>query len=673
MKKIDLHIHTVATVSDKPFDFDLAKLKEYSQKLEIDAIAITNHNVFDFKQYNEIVKELGITVFPGIEIDLERGHLLLIADNKDLSEINDFAKKCDRITALIKTKDDSITLDQFNEIFTSLDKYLLIPHYQKGPIVRPEIITQIKTLISAGEVSSYKKFRSCIKDRESLVPVIFSDSRYFSSLAIFSTQQTYVDLEEITLTGIKSCLTDKQKVFLTKEEGNDFFQATDDGLLLSTGLNVILGERSTGKTVTLEKIYNNHENVKFIEQFSLLQNDEQKFEELLSRRHSTLSEEFLTEFKFVVDSVKNIDEKQNEIDVEKYLSSLLKFASDNEKADAYSNTKLFSENLFSKKDLVGLKNLISSAKALKDNIEYKQIINKHVSEKLLESLEIDLMKEYLKNEEQNLKKDWVNNLISKIKDELRFRTSSIVPEEVDFYRVLTEKEKVKKFNRIVNSLKEEKEIDRKEIRGFKIVASAKRFSSATHLKKVCKRQISLIGAFSNYDSPFKYLKELQSLDIEETELYKFFVDIEYKTLNKLGFAVSGGERSEFNLLHEINDALKYEMLLIDEPESSFDNIFLKNEVNALLRDISKSIPVIIVTHNSTVGASIKPNYVACTKREIVDGEIVYKTFSGHPSDKSLKSVKGESLDNFEIMLNCLEAGDDEYNKRRTEAYEILKN
>jgi hypothetical protein len=39
MKKIDLHIHTIATVSDKAFDFDLSKLKEYTQKLEIDAIS----------------------------------------------------------------------------------------------------------------------------------------------------------------------------------------------------------------------------------------------------------------------------------------------------------------------------------------------------------------------------------------------------------------------------------------------------------------------------------------------------------------------------------------------------------------------------------------------------------------------------------------------------------
>ena len=46
MKKIDLHIHTISTVSDYDFDFDISKLKEYVDKLEIDCIAITNHNTF---------------------------------------------------------------------------------------------------------------------------------------------------------------------------------------------------------------------------------------------------------------------------------------------------------------------------------------------------------------------------------------------------------------------------------------------------------------------------------------------------------------------------------------------------------------------------------------------------------------------------------------------------
>jgi ABC-type phosphate transport system ATPase subunit len=44
-------------------------------------------------------------------------------------------------------------------------------------------------------------------------------------------------------------------------------------------------------------------------------------------------------------------------------------------------------------------------------------------------------------------------------------------------------------------------------------------------------------------------------------------------LNRDGFEVSGGERSEFRLLQEIMVAQNYDVLLIDEPESSFDNFF----------------------------------------------------------------------------------------------------
>jgi len=76
MKKIDLHIHTIATISDAPFEFSIEKLKEYTEKQQLDCIAITNHNKFDLSQYNEIVDNLDIIVFPGIEINLENGHLL---------------------------------------------------------------------------------------------------------------------------------------------------------------------------------------------------------------------------------------------------------------------------------------------------------------------------------------------------------------------------------------------------------------------------------------------------------------------------------------------------------------------------------------------------------------------------------------------------------------------
>ena len=68
MKKIDLHIHTKSTSSDSAFIFDLDRLKEYISNTHIDAIAVTNHNVFDIEQYKLIRDSISIPIFPGIEI-----------------------------------------------------------------------------------------------------------------------------------------------------------------------------------------------------------------------------------------------------------------------------------------------------------------------------------------------------------------------------------------------------------------------------------------------------------------------------------------------------------------------------------------------------------------------------------------------------------------------------
>jgi ABC-type phosphate transport system ATPase subunit len=157
-----------------------------------------------------------------------------------------------------------------------------------------------------------------------------------------------------------------------------------------------------------------------------------------------------------------------------------------------------------------------------------------------------------------------------------------------------------------------------------------------------------------------------------TEYYKFFAQIEYKIINRYGFEVSGGERSEFRLLQEISDALQYDLLLIDEPESSFDNVFLNTEVNKLIKDISQKMPVVLVTHNSTVGASIIPDYLVFTKRVYQDEEIQYKIYFGHPSDKMLKDLSGDTQKNFIVILDCLEAGNAAYDERG-KTYETLKN
>jgi hypothetical protein len=178
-------------------------------------------------------------------------------------------------------------------------------------------------------------------------------------------------------------------------------------------------------------------------------------------------------------------------------------------------------------------------------------------------------------------------------------------------------------------------------------------------------------AFYEYGYPYEYLRALLDKgDIPQAELYRLFVKISYSILNRDGFPVSGGERSEFRLLQEIKDAQNYDILLIDEPESSFDNLFLKSDVNEIIKRISESMPVVVVTHNNTVGASAAANYQLYASKE-KDGEaIVYRLYSGYPTDRELTSVDGAVKSNYAITLNSLEAGSDAYNDRRS-GYEAI--
>ena len=158
MKKMDLHIHTVSTVSDRPFVFSMEILERYVEERRIDVIAITNHNMFDLGQYREIVSKLpGTFVFPGIEINIgnNAGHLIVIARQDDVEE---FAHKCEKVQKEIKSEKDSITTEQLQAFFGKLDRYLFIPHYDKKPAVDKRILAELQEFIFCGEVNSVKKF-----------------------------------------------------------------------------------------------------------------------------------------------------------------------------------------------------------------------------------------------------------------------------------------------------------------------------------------------------------------------------------------------------------------------------------------------------------------------------------------------------------------------------------
>lgn len=673
MKKIDFHIHTKSSISDRDFDFDVGKLKEYIDVAKIDAIAITNHNLFDKYQFEEICKEIDIIVFPGIEIDLEKGHIILIANNSDLEE---FSELCNNVSNKIEKQGDSITFEDFTNIYTDLNKYIIIPHYKKEPHVSEEIIKKFGQNIFVGEVTNPKKWNKCIKDKNALVPVLFSDVRIEETIEEFPMKQTYIKCEDLTFDKIKLTLKEKKNIFLSGDENTDKFQILKDGTSASTRLNIILGKRSSGKTYTLDAIQKNYSdmNIKYIKQFSLVSNsDKAKFDSNISKQENEILEEYLKELKEVVERICKIDEIKNEKSVEEYIDTLKEYSYSIEKNDIYSKTKLFNETTLPIKSLENLKELINSCKNIIQNEEYLEIISKHINISDLKKLFTELVKEYNRINLDNKLKSETNKIVNLIKSELGQKSAINPIKEFDIKKITKDNISIKIFNKLINIIDNERIIREEDKYDFKIVTYVKKYKNATDLKSKVKCQNGISQQFKDYDeNAFKYMNSIYPLIDEKSMLYKCFWKIEFKVLNKNGNVLSGGEKAEYNLLSELEEAYRNDIVLIDEPESSFDNIFLKSNVMKLLKEISEKTTVFLATHNNTLGTLIKADCIIYTENIFKDGNNKFSIYTGDITSKYLETISGEKVLNYNILMDTMEAGQDAYVERR-KIYEAIEN
>lgn len=674
MKKVDLHIHTVATASDSRFAFSLDAFARYVTEAHLDAVAVTNHNVFDGQQFRLIRDALDAVVFPGIEVNVEEGHVLVIANDSDLDE---FEAKAILVSQALTAPGDRLSVEDLEGIFDNLGNYLVIPHTDKAPAIVGTTLDKLRPYLCAGEVDSAKKFVRAIKDDSKLTPVLFSDARMTPDLAALPTRHTFVDCGDVTVRALRASLRDKGKVALSDRDGNRLWQVLESGERLSTGLNVVIGARSSGKTHTLDRLSRVIGNVKYISQFSLVQQDEdaneRAFKSDVERRRSTLVDEHLSGLKAVLDDVMAIDVVANDKAVERYLETLVKSAIEADRRDAFSKTTLFDEEAFPIGKTKVLHDLIASVRQVIENIEFRDIIERHVDSRALKKLARELIEALRTRTLDNSKRKIVNEVIRDVKRGLQMRTAAVPVEDVDLYKVSIEAQKVYRFQAIVEFLKKEAVVFEETIQGFRIEARRGPFTGAGEIKGVSRVKTSFADAFKRYGDPYDYLRQLMADEsLTRSELYKLFIRISYRVLNKDGFEVSGGERSEFRLLQAIADAQNYDILLIDEPESSFDNVFLNSNVNQLLRGISTLMPVVVVTHNSTVGASVGADYILYTSKEREGGTTVYRIYSGYPTDKQLLSTDGKAISSHKVMLNSLEAGVDPYESRRG-AYEAIKS
>jgi len=678
MKKCDLHIHTIPTISDENFLFCMETLDDYITKMQIDVIGITNHNVFNLCQFNDINTRIGnkIVVLPGVEVNLENGHILVIANNTP-SELEDFNEKCQQVSNLIKNATDQLSVDQFKSIFSPLSKYLLVPHYEKDPKLSRQIINELSENIFAGEVTSVKKFLYMLKNEEErLTPLLFSDFRPQSSSVQYPTRQTYFEVDEVNIQTLRGCLMDKLKVKLTPV-GNERFSVLDDGLLLSTKLNIMLGKRSSGKTYTLNRIaeaYNGR--AKYIRQFELLDNTPgaDQFNTQIKVAQEAYVKLFLKEFEEVVQDILQVpSQEQDENDIEKFVISLKECAEESATKDVYSHSIIYNESKFIIPSEQEIQQVIEATIVLLENKNYQDIIGKYITLEQLISLLQELFTKYDEIVLQKKKKEEANIIIDEIKSVLHLKSSSPSISNIDFYTIALHYHKRKLFEEIASGIKREYIIHKEKVGNFTIEISTHPYINATDMKY--GRKIALADAFNKYEigSSYSFLEALKEVGVESDKIHTLFTKVEYKILNSSGLPVSGGERSEFNFMQKIKDSQLCDILIIDEPESSFDNIFLNQEINSFLKEMSQQMPVVISTHNSTIGASIKPDYILYTEKFInAQNEPEFRIYGGSPSAKTLRTISGEEIPNYTITMDSLEAGKIAYAERKR-MYETLDN
>lgn len=660
MIKVDFHIHTISTIKDADFDFDIDVLNQYINEMEIDCIAITNHNVFDKKQYEEIRRCVNAKVFPGMEVDIENSHLLLICNDSCVEELE---KASFQLKSLIVDENSYISFDEFKNIFPNYGEYILIPHYKKKPRMQQTTIDKFNDMIKCGEVPNSKKFSVVIKDKNSLIPVVFSDFRPGSGEPMPS-RFTYINCLNDGFSNIKCSIEDRNKVKATRNSVTEEIEYMPDGATISNRLNIILGTRTSGKTYNIKKIRQAFDNDSclYVPQFSLIGDaEDSKFNDLIKKECNSISDAYYSNFKSLVNKLLTIDIEEEENTLEEQLNGLLDYA---EKAniDAFAKTRIFSEIQYNVDTTNTAIETIKSLVNIYKTKWHKDIIEKYIDKEQLKKLIREMIDKRKEEKKRIVLERCTNEAILIVKKALNKKSSANTPDSMDLISIFRNKKIIEKANNIFKNIKKERKIDTQDLQLFNVDIKTNEYNSVKELKDNMSTSVSLRHIFDEYykkNNLYKYIVELNKLGINRNNICKSIVNIKYDVKNQIGESPSGGEKAEFNLLKEINNAYKYDALLIDEPEASFDNPFINDNIVDVIKDIAEKTTVCISTHNSTLAMMLNPDKIIYTENNKGEHKIYYGTMG----DKTFKSTDGEEVISYDKILNVLEAGEKAYEEK----------
>lgn len=678
MKRIDLHIHTVKTVCDpQNYCFDLDVLKRYVGTAQLDAIAVTNHNLFDRGNFDSICNAIDIPVFPGIEINVctpvKFGHVLVIAP---VDDVDNFESDAEKIAIQLPDKDSRATWNQVVSTFSNISKYLVIPHYRKDKQLDSNTIDEIRktTGIDALEVANAKKW---LKEKNMVNEplVLFSDCR--PGLRMNNTDKgdadphryaygfTYVKCEELTVPALKKSFATGKNTAVFRDD--DIFEVLPEALPVSTGLNVVIGNRTSGKTYTLNRIADAFESddIAYIKQFDITKNaEEKKFNEIVASEDAKYEDGYLRPLKSGLNDYFDLDIERLKEKVRNYAEAVITFANSPEDDASKAPIYLAQEFTFDSDDKraeedIKLRNAIRTL--ARENTR-SEIIASYINEKSLVALDEALRMEMLEAVKSRVAKEFANEIIVASKSHLtELSARKPLPPSMPLINYFRATFYEYGLSKLLGELQSPVDLESEDAGRFTKKRRRTKVQTATEGKKRVSTQFSIAGLYKTPDmlSKLRFLRGFP--DELKLSAHKLLIRVDTFIVDKKrNTPLSGGQRAEYIFIHELNKARNKYIVLIDEPESSFDNNFLKSDISNALHQLSSEATVFLVTHNNTLGVSINPDWLIYA---VYHGG-KYELFSGAMSSKTLKSTDGDTVERRDVLMETMEAGWDAYEGRR---------
>ena len=216
---------------------------------------------------------------------------------------------------------------------------------------------------------------------------------------------------------------------------------------------------------------------------------------------------------------------------------------------------------------------------------------------------IDKYLNSLENEIENKYKKETDDITKFVQEKLKQQSSMKPIKQCNLSNLYANKKLIESFNGLANYMKTDGVICGSDVFGYKLELRKSKYNSVTELKKGMGVSGSLSNEFTLYKSNdlFGFVKKANDNHFTTDQILNGLMQINVTVLNSGGNELSGGERAEFNLLKELKDSDTFDVLLLDEPEASFDNPFIKESVAGIIKNFTSLLVLVFFIASSSNG------------------------------------------------------------------------